>query len=69
MIDDGGDLVLTYTCSIKEVNEIYISRKYMHLAPEVYSFQKITKTVDWWSYGTILYELLVGMVRRFVILK
>lgn len=62
MVDDNGDLVLTYMCSIKEVSEIYINRRFLHLAPEIYSFKKITKAVDWWSYGTILYELLVGMV-------
>lgn len=57
MVDDGGDLLLTYKCSIKEVNEVYVD-----LAPEVYTFQKLTKAVDWWSYGSVLYELLVGMV-------
>lgn len=64
MIDDCGDLVLTYMCSIRDVNNVYIKKRFMHLAPEVYSFQKVTKTIDWWSYGTILYELLVGMVSR-----
>lgn len=64
MVDDSGDLLLTYMCSIREVNENYVKRNTLHLAPEVCSFQRVTKAVDWWSYGLILYELLVGLVRK-----
>lgn len=62
MIDDAGDLVLTYVCSLREMNDVCVNRKFLHLPPEVHSFQKITKAVDWWNYGIILYELVVGMV-------
>lgn len=63
MVDDSGDLILTYKCNITETNDVYVKRNLLHLAPEVCNgFQGVTKAVDWWSYGSILYELLVGLV-------
>lgn len=32
------------------------------MAPEMYTYSHVSKAVDWWSLGTILYELLVGVV-------
>lgn len=31
-----------------------------YIAPEVFSKQGYTETVDWWSVGVILFEMLVG---------
>lgn len=62
MVNEKGDLVLTYVCNVREVGDLYCDRMDHNLAPEVYSYQDITPAADWWSYGAILYELLVGMV-------
>ena len=31
-----------------------------YVAPEVLSFEGYDHTIDWWSIGTILFEMLVG---------
>jgi serine/threonine kinase 38 len=31
-----------------------------YIAPEVFSKEGYTETVDWWSLGTIMFEMLVG---------
>ena len=31
-----------------------------YIAPEVFGQKGYTETVDWWSLGTILFEMLVG---------
>lgn len=67
MIDENGDLVLTYQCNLRETPvNAYVDEKNVTLAPEIYSFQCITKAVDWWSFGVILYELLVQLVSQIV---
>lgn len=34
-----------------------------YLAPEILLQKGHGKPVDWWSYGTLIYEMLVGIVR------
>ncbi|EGR31189.1 protein kinase domain protein [Ichthyophthirius multifiliis] len=56
--------------NLHEINRIKFNRnrKYLYstvgtpdyIAPEVFGNQGYTETVDWWSVGVILYEMLVG---------
>ena len=32
-----------------------------YLAPEVLQKQPYTKAVDWWSFGTLVYEMIAGL--------
>ncbi|KAJ8945746.1 hypothetical protein NQ318_012068 [Aromia moschata] len=61
LIDEKEDLVLTYMCNVNDLCDLFSSGVNHNLAPEVYSFHEVTSSADWWSYGAILYELLVGM--------
>lgn len=63
LVDDGDNLVLTYMCNINDLTDAFINKNVSYLAPEIYSFQPLTTTVDWWCYGLIMYKLLVGMVK------
>ena len=33
-----------------------------YIAPEVFSQEGYTETVDWWSLGVILFEMLVNFI-------
>jgi serine/threonine protein kinase len=33
-----------------------------YLAPEIIRAQGYTKAVDWWSFGVLIYEMIVGYV-------
>lgn len=57
--------MLTYMCNVKDFGDIFCDGINYNLAPEVYSFHDVTPAVDWWSYGAILYEMLVGVVCTF----
>jgi RAC serine/threonine-protein kinase len=35
-----------------------------YLAPEILEEETYGKSVDWWAMGVVMYELLVGRVRR-----
>lgn len=35
-----------------------------YLAPEVLQKQAYDRTVDWWCLGSVLFEMLYGLVRR-----
>ncbi|CAG9863559.1 unnamed protein product [Phyllotreta striolata] len=61
MIDDNEDVVLTYMYDKRDSSDLFSSKLNHNLAPEVYGFQEITESADWYSYGAILYELLVGI--------
>lgn len=65
LIDDKEDILLTYKCNNKELGDLFSSSINHNLAPEVYSFHQVTNAADWYSFGAILYELLVGMVNIF----
>lgn len=69
LIDECGDLVLTYMCNVTEKYDIAFSNiDELTLAPEMYSFHPITEAVDWWNFGAVLYEMLVAMVFIIVLL-
>ncbi|KAJ3648539.1 hypothetical protein Zmor_020334 [Zophobas morio] len=61
LVDEDGDLILTYMCNANEMSEVFCNGRSLLVAPELYTFEPITNAVDWWCFGTILYELLVGM--------
>jgi serine/threonine protein kinase len=48
-------------CNGNEASDVFSSVNSIHVAPEIYTFEPVTDAVDWWCFGAILYELLVGM--------
>lgn len=61
LINESGDLTLTYMCNAKVQNNIFINKRDLNLAPEVQGIDPVGEEADWWSFGAIFYEILVGM--------
>uniref|UniRef100_A0A8C5NYZ3 non-specific serine/threonine protein kinase n=1 Tax=Jaculus jaculus TaxID=51337 RepID=A0A8C5NYZ3_JACJA len=63
LLDQAGHIRLTYFGQWSEV-EPQFSRDAvdcLYSAPEVGGISELTEACDWWSYGSLLYELLTGM--------
>uniref|UniRef100_A0A8C6R0V4 non-specific serine/threonine protein kinase n=1 Tax=Nannospalax galili TaxID=1026970 RepID=A0A8C6R0V4_NANGA len=63
LLDQAGHIRLTYFGQWSEV-EPQCSQEAvdcLYSAPEVGGISELTEACDWWSYGSLLYELLTGM--------
>ncbi|XP_004699093.2 ribosomal protein S6 kinase-like 1 [Echinops telfairi] len=64
LLDQAGHVRLTYFGQWSEV-EPQCCREAaddLYSAPEVGGISELTEACDWWSFGSLLYELLTGMV-------
>ncbi|KAH0787189.1 AGC family protein kinase [Histomonas meleagridis] len=57
LVDKDGHLKITCFSSVTFC--CWYSPEY--IAPEKLQQQKCTRSVDWWSYGTLVYEMLKGL--------
>nr|XP_020031226.1 ribosomal protein S6 kinase-like 1 [Castor canadensis] len=62
LLDQAGHIRLTYFGQWSEVEPQYSREAADHLysAPEVGGISELTEACDWWSFGSLLYELLTG---------
>lgn len=63
LINEREDIVLTYQCKVSS-NSLLSYSNYVNFQHELYNLNKISDRAHLWSFGVILYELLVGMVRN-----
>ncbi|KAM9063384.1 LOW QUALITY PROTEIN: ribosomal protein S6 kinase-like 1 [Sarcophilus harrisii] len=63
LLDNTGHIRLTYFGQWTEVEPRCCSEALENLysAPEVGGISELTEACDWWSFGSLLYELLTGM--------
>ncbi|XP_071665539.1 ribosomal protein S6 kinase-like 1 isoform X1 [Patagioenas fasciata] len=65
LLDAAGHIRLTFFGQWTEVEPQCCSqaREELYSAPEVGGIAEPTEAADWWSFGSLLYELLTGVVR------
>lgn len=70
LLDDQGHVRLTDFGFSKRINGGDDARLYSivgspyYMSPEILQNKGHNKTADWWSFGTLLYEMVTGLVRR-----
>lgn len=62
LIDCQGNIKLTYFCNVDGIDYTLDPDAISHLytSPEVEHVGEMTKATDWWSYGALLFELIMG---------
>ncbi|XP_055216938.1 ribosomal protein S6 kinase-like 1 isoform X9 [Gorilla gorilla gorilla] len=67
LLDQAGHIRLTYFGEWSEVEPQCCGEAVDNLysAPEVGGISELTEACDWWSFGSLLYELLTGMLLQF----
>ncbi|XP_032200805.1 ribosomal protein S6 kinase-like 1 isoform X2 [Mustela erminea] len=62
LLDQAGHIRLTYFGQWSEVEPHYCREAVDNLysAPEVGGISELTEACDWWSFGSLLYEMLTG---------